>query len=45
MNLAGLLMKLFLALIAFPPFYIVAKYLRWCSKQEQDKIEQGEEES
>lgn len=45
MSSAGLLMKLFLAILAFPPIYIVAKYLGWCSKQEREQIEKEEEES
>ena len=32
----SLLGKLLVALLAFPPVYILAKYLRWCSKQEKD---------
>ena len=43
-NVAGLLGKLLLALLAFPPIYIVVKYLRWCGKQgEPCEMEQDEE--
>ena len=31
-TIGSLLAKLLLAMLAFPPIYIVAKYLRWCSK-------------
>lgn len=33
-NIAGLLLsKLFLFIIAFPPLYLVARYLKWCCKE------------
>jgi hypothetical protein len=35
-TVCSLLGKLLVALLACPPVYILAKYLRWCSKQEKD---------
>ncbi len=39
-----LLGKLLLALLAFPPIYIVVKYLRWCGKNEQQAEPESEDE-
>ncbi len=39
-----LLGKLFLALLAFPPIYIVVKYLRWCGRSERTIEPEAEED-
>ncbi len=39
-----LLGKLLLAFLAFPPIYIVVKYLRWCGKTEHSTDPDMEEE-
>lgn len=45
LTIRALLSKLFLALIAFPPVFIVVKYLRWCNRQEKDQLEHEESDS
>lgn len=39
-----ILSKLFLALVAFPPVYIVVKYLRWCNKLEKESEDREDSE-
>lgn len=43
LKLRALLGTLFLALMAFPPVYLVAKYLCWCAKE--DKLEHESKEA
>jgi hypothetical protein len=40
----GLLAKLLLALMAFPPFYIAVKYWRWSTKQDKEAELETEED-
>ncbi|MBX9686361.1 MAG: hypothetical protein K2X27_06635 [Candidatus Obscuribacterales bacterium] len=44
-KVGSLLSKLLLAFLAFPPIYIVVKYLRWCSKQEKSSSAEESEEN
>ncbi|MBX9568146.1 MAG: hypothetical protein K2X77_04585 [Candidatus Obscuribacterales bacterium] len=39
-----ILSKLFLAFMAFPPIYIVVKYLRWCNRLEKESEERADNE-
>lgn len=43
--LCSLFGKLLLAMLAFPPVYILAKYLRWCSKEDRNCSTEQEAES
>ena len=43
MPIGALISKLFLAMLAFPPIYIVVKYLRWCNREE--KVGQNREDN
>lgn len=43
-TIGHLLSKLFLAFMAFPPIFIVAKYLRWCNKLEKESEDREDNE-
>lgn len=43
--IGALIAKLFLAMLAFPPIFILAKYLRWCDRQDRVETERQDEEA
>lgn len=44
-KIGSLFGKLLLAMLAFPPIYIVLKYLGWCNKREKEESVEKEEEN
>ena len=43
-GIGQILSKVLLALVAFPPIYIMVKYLRWCNKLEKESEEREDSE-